>query len=613
MKINFLGSFKNDLANNDSFEKLRSSKLPGMLVAENPQLFQEGDSFCAAWGQFYDLEKSCRDLQIDPTDNPAKMLVNAFKSGDYKQANALYGEYTYVYRDKDTVVVGRDLTGAGLPVYYSDSFFSDSIDSFKQLSGTTPEIDMDALQAFLHLGTPMHPGTMFKGIKQLGPGEYLVYKSGNINTYAILPYDHYSNIFGSLKISEKEATEEIERLHKAAIKRRIAGKRNIALLMSGGYDSGGNVAALRNIYDGKGTGYSIGFKDDQWSELPLAKLLANTFDFDFHDYQIDGSELDDLPLIMKTLGIPFQENGLMVNYTVMRRVSKDSNDIILGGDGNDQVYGTGMQQVALHYFMTKYGMKPFQKLVSAFTRGSNSKLFSRVNFHNNRILNSTSFTSFGFDSSAIKKLLLKPAGKLQTDILKNHSLKEKSFDGLFKAHTYFKDFIHDGNNLIIYKASNMARLFGQQLSFPYMDKDSIEFVFSLPRELRFSGSVKEIAKGHGKSKFLHKRYLEPKLPREITHRKKQGGFAPLPIFFKDENRRKTVYQIIKKSEFSKELFNQKELNDFMNQYEHICNASDVWFWHQQSMAFKLFNLLTLITWLEIHVNGNQATSLNDLA
>lgn len=613
MKIIFLGSFEIATADSKKFEELKSSEFPGMLVNDVPQVFQEGDSYCMTWGQFYDLEKSCKDLQIEVTDNPAKLLFKAFANGNYQSAAFLYGEFTYLYRNSETLVIGRDLTGAGLPVFYSDKFFSDSIDSFKKVSGSTPEIDINALQDFLHLGTPIHPATLLKGIKQLGPGEYLVAKSNTVKPHSILPYEKYSNIFGSLKVSETEAAEELERLHKAAINRRIAGKKNIALLMSGGYDSGGNVAALRNIYDGKGTGYSIGFKDDQWSELPLAKLLANTFDFDFHDYQIDGSELEDLPTIMSTLGIPFQENGLMVNYTVMRRVSKDSNDIILGGDGNDQVYGTGMQQVALHYFMSKYGMKPFQNIISAFTKGSNNKLLSRVNFHNNRILNSTSFTSFGFDSSAIKKLLLNPGGKLHTNILKNHNLKEKSFDGLFKAHTYFKDFMHDGNNLIIYKASNMARLFGQQLSFPYMDKDSIEFVFSLPRELRFSGTAKEIAKGQGKSKYLHKKYLEPKLPREITHRKKQGGFAPLPIFFKDESRRKSVYEIIKKSEFSKALFNQKTLNDFMNQYELICNARDAWFWHQQSMAFKLFNLLTLITWLEIHMNGKQARRLNDLA
>jgi asparagine synthase (glutamine-hydrolysing) len=613
MNTKFLGAFTIDKSKETQFSNVRNSDIERIIKLDEQFSFTVGNERCFVWGYVYDLSKSCKDLGIDKTENPAEAIFKAVKNDSPEKVDAFYGEFTYLYFSDDQVILGRDHVGAGLPVFYTDKLFGNNIDDFKLDNSFSFQLDEETLKAFLHMGSPIPPRTMVKGVNQLAPGEFLVWKNGNISTGFLFPYEKYEKLFASLKIDEKEAAKELERLHKASIKRRIEGKKNVALLMSGGYDSGGNVAALRDLYDGQVSGYSIGFKDDQWSELPLAAFLAKEFNIDFHDYLIDGSEIDELPIIMRNLAFPFQENGVMVNYTVMKRVNQDANDMILGGDGNDQVYGTGMQQVALHYLTAKYGLKPFQKILSGMLAGSNHSKLSRIHFHNVRILNAADFTSFGFSKSEIKNFLKSPGTALETNLLKLNKLKVKGFDGLFMAHTYFKDFMNDGNGLIIFKASNMARLFGQQLSFPYMDKDSTEFVMSLPRELRFSGSVKDIAKGHGKSKFLHKSYLYPKLPKEITERKKQGGFAPLPKFFQDENRRKQIYQIIKKSDITKELFVESKLNDFISDYESICNAKDAWFWHQQSMAFRLFNLITLTIWWEIHFNNKPGDLLKDFS
>lgn len=596
-----------------------TTQIKGIKQSEIANIFQVAPEYqfeldgcsCFAWGQFYDLEKTCNDLNIKASDNPAEALAKAFKQKEFQNAEAFYGEFTYLYIEAGTVVIGRDLVGAGLPVFYSDTFFSNNIDDFKLIKTFDFTLDHESIKTFLNIGTPLPPKTLVENVSQLLPGEYLVFKNQKLSTHLIYSFDKYTSNFATLKLSEQEAARELECLHKAAISRRIKGKSNIALLLSGGYDSGGNIAALRDIYDGKTRGYSIGFKDDQWSELPLANLLADTFDVKFKSYLIDGSEIEELPIILKMLGQPFQENGVMVNYTVMKMVNQDQNDIILGGDGNDQVYGTGMHHLSLHHLSKKYGIKHLQTLLSALISGTNHSKLSKIDFHNSKIRNVDSQSSFGFNEKELKKLLKNKGDKLNTNFIKINDLKIKSFEDLFKSHTYYKDFMHDGCSLIIYKAANMARLFDQNLSFPYMDKDSIDFVFSLPREMRIPGTVKEMAKGNSPSKYLHKKYLKPKIPREITERKKQGGFAPLPKFFKDEKRRRMIYEIIRNSPLSEEIFDKDQLEAFFRQYEIICNTKDAWFWHQQSMAFKLFNLLTLTVWWQIHFNNHKGLTLGD--
>ena len=131
--------------------------------------------------------------------------------------------------------------------------------------------------------------------------------------------------------------------------------------MSGGYDSGANLAALRSIYDGEINSYSVGFKGDNWTELPLARIMSKAFGTRHHEYEIDGTEINALPKIVDYLGEPFVEGGLMVNYCAMRMIGEDKPEVILGGDGSDQYFGTSGREVALHYLAARTGMRPIMK------------------------------------------------------------------------------------------------------------------------------------------------------------------------------------------------------------------------------------------------------------
>lgn len=41
----------------------------------------------------------------------------------------------------------------------------------------------------------------------------------------------------------------------------------------------------------------------------------------------------------------------------------------------------------------------------------------------------------------------------------------------------------------------------------------------------------DIARGRGTAKYLLKHHYKSLLPEAITSKKKQGGFAPMPLFF----------------------------------------------------------------------------------
>ena len=144
-----------------------------------------------------------------------------------------------------------------------------------------------------------------------------------------------------------------------------------------------------------------------------------------------------------------------------------------------------------------------------------------------------------------------------------------------------------------------------------MNTDIYYFLQTIPRELKCKGSLKELAKGKGITKFLHKNYLKSKLPAEITDRKKQGGFAPLPIFFKDETQRKKLADFISNSDAAKELFSEKYIENFFAAYDSYVKSEGYWFWYKQVKAFQFFNLLVLTIWWEIFINNKSATEVKN--
>ena len=94
----------------------------------------------------------------------------------------------------------------------------------------------------------------------------------------------------------------------------------------------------------------------------------------------------------------------------MRMIGDDKPDVILGGDGSDQYFGTSGREVALHYLSARIGLRPLLRGISRLleheTFDTGGKL-SRINFHLDKILHILEGERFGFSDSALCALLQK--------------------------------------------------------------------------------------------------------------------------------------------------------------------------------------------------------------
>ncbi len=592
---------KTDVVFLSSFKSLLSNDFSGLVGFEQ---LSSGETHLFLSGKIY--------------NSKAETLLDRYiKEGEHV-FRSIDGEFLIVLVQAKKITFFRDRHGAGLQLFYSKDDCTNRLLNFTAISGFDLKPNYEALFTFLSIGYIPSPQTSLDGVKKLAGGCMLEVESNLFTVKDLFDSTDFLASAGTTKLSLDEAVDEYERLHQKAVLARVENKTKVGLLLSGGYDSGGNISKLRDVYDGNVVTYSIGFKDNPWTELPLAKILSERYNSTHFEYEIDGSEIMDLPRIVAETGDPFQEGGLMLNYSAMRLVkeSGENPQIILGGDGNDQHFGTSGKELALHWKFKKNGTQGFQKL---FDWAGNNSLFEKDNllfrsqFHNRKILHIQQSDIFGFTKHQLNTMNKLGYKMPPFEYLKSSPKSFKDFDQFFYCRNYFIDIKQVINEVILFKASKMAGMFSNNISFPYMSTDLYEFLKQMPVDYKFHGTLDELSKGKGQSKYLHKKYLKPKLPTEITDRKKQGGFAPLPIFLKEPVQRKIIFDFILKSAAVTAIFDRKKIQQLLGQYEKTANSSGYWFWFQQVQAHQIINLLTLVVWWELFMNGKtDIQSIQDL-
>lgn len=389
-------------------------------------------------------------LRATSQDTNAKLVAEMYLKTGSRAFSLLDGSFTIVYYSESECGIVRDHHGTHYPVYYADDgSFATSWLHLRECAETASEHDFVSLSRFLQRGIIDSERFVVSGIHALAAGGCIkVDKDRKQSTAAVI--QHSPQVIIDKNPDVESFSRRYGELHAQAIRRRIGDSRRVGILLSGGYDSGSNLAALRSVYDGVVDSYSVGFKGDTWTELPLARLMSKTFDTRHHEYEIDGSELE------------------IVIYRI-----------------------------------------------------------------------------------------------------------------------------------ILYKASRMARMFGNNLTFPFMDLEFYKFLQTLPVGLKCKDdSTLNIARGHSISKYLLKYHYKPQLPEAITSKKKQGGFAPMPLFFKDSIQRARLKEFILSSGIFDSYLCRDAVEKFLADYDREAERTDIWFWHRQNRALQYFNLLTLVTWWE---------------
>jgi len=571
-------------------------------------------SLCLIHGEYHNYHDLLQRAPLEGSfcEGDLELALQLYRVHGPEFAKKLNGLFCFAVLDKGqrSLILLNDRFGLARQIYWTivngRLFFSTHLKTLLACPGIRREIDPDGLNLFLKYSYIPSPWTIFAGIKKLPPGHTLVFKDGQAN------YDMYWELgLQANPITElEEAIPTYKHLLKESISRRLNGK--VGIFLSGGLDSSANVGLAAECTENQLKTFSIGFSDETFDERPYARIVAKHFNTEHFEYTITGDEIEDLPRLIYHLEEPYFEFGLFLTYLGMAAAQEEV-DVILGGEGADQMFGTGgfagALPAALRYLLLRYHLLwPASKFAGLLKGGY---FYDRDNWAFkfrllwNRAINLNHWYFYGYDENELTLLHQDQDLAHVPDIFsQDGNTIPASFPALYKDTQIGQDLNHYVNENVMVKSGRMADMLDLTLRESYLDTDVADFLVSLDFNLKRSGNLMDHLRGKFKTKFLHRKAMEDLLPTEIMTKPKQGGFVPVMIFLKDPELRKRIYGHLLDSETMKQYFRTDYLNTIFSNYERVQGQKIYWHNFYNSKANRILFLLTFDIWHHYYMQNS---------
>lgn len=249
---------------------------------------------------------------------------------------------------RQRALLARDPLGVK-PLYYARVddvlVFASELKSLLASGLVEPEIDWEAIDAFLTLGYIPAPRSPLRHVSKLRPGHWIAIADGRFSVEQYWRYPHPTPAREPL--SQEAWAERLLAELDESVRLRLMSDVPLGAMLSGGLDSSVVVGLMARHMSEPVKTFSVGFADaGDANELADARLVASAFGTEHHelelrlaDEQVDLAELAwwlDEPLAdLSALGF------LHISELAARHVT-----VALSGQGADELFGGYRKHVA---------------------------------------------------------------------------------------------------------------------------------------------------------------------------------------------------------------------------------------------------------------------------
>ncbi|MEW6118599.1 MAG: asparagine synthase C-terminal domain-containing protein [Pseudomonadota bacterium] len=195
------------------------------------------------------------------------------------------------------------------------------------------DIDPQAIYDFLYFHTIPAPGSLYRGVRKLLPGQMLVLKNGQLETrfYWRADYAPVDSDFATHKATFRALLDEAVR---------DADAPHTAAFLSGGTDSSTVVGALTAVRGSPVDTFSIGFDADGFDEMEYARCAAERYASRSHEYYLKPADIvTAIPVIAREYDEPFGNDSAVPTYFCAKTAHDAGFRRMLAGDGGDEIFG----------------------------------------------------------------------------------------------------------------------------------------------------------------------------------------------------------------------------------------------------------------------------------
>jgi asparagine synthase (glutamine-hydrolysing) len=417
--------------------------------------------------------------------------------------------------------------------------FGSELKALLPVPGLDRAISPAALARYLAFEYVPPPQAIFAGVRKLDAAERLVLDLGRnangapeVRRYWDLPFPAQHSDW-----PVEEAAEELRRLIKRAVERRLVADVPVGAFLSGGIDSSTVVAAMAELAGAdRIKTYSIGFGDQSFDESGHARLVANHLGTEHHEHRLDArATIEALPAVAELLDEPLGDASIVPTY-LLCQFTRQQVTVALSGDGGDELFA------GYPTFLADGPARLYDRLPAA-VRGLAARAAQRLPA-------STDYFSLDFKAQQFLRGGTQPGPVRhqrwlssflpeELDTLLTPEVRAAAGDPLAEVAAwadttparderdrlmdFYTRFYLAGD--VNVKVDRAAGAVGLEVRSPLQDTELVAFACQLPPALRLRGLT---------SKYILKTAMRGRLPDAIVDRKKQGFAVPVARWLREE-------------------------------------------------------------------------------
>jgi asparagine synthase (glutamine-hydrolysing) len=534
-----------------------------------------------------------------------EVILHLYEEEGTNAVNRLNGMFAFAIWDQDLnrLWVCRDRIGIKPIVYYWDDkhfIFASEIKALLADPAISKELDYEALQLYLAFNYVPAPFTIFKGIKKLEPGKFLLLRDGKveIGTYweppnsidqdiASLPFKEQIELFrGPLYEGVNDAVNS-----------RMIADVPLGAFLSGGIDSSIIVALMARSSNKPVKTFSMGFKGDNlYDETHYAQEVAERYRTDHHVFKLGYQDmLDVLPDVISAFDEPFADSSAIPTYIVSRETKKYV-AVALSGDGGDELFA-GYRSYLGEYWYARYMQIPgifrngiIEKVIKTLPDSRDIKILEYIR----RLKKFIRATKGSFPERLLSLKEVFPDEIREMLLLNNcNSGNDSQQDPASgRIHQLLSRYNGDRINSILYsdfkdslpgdmltKVDWMSMKNSLEVRVPLLDHRIVELAF------RMKGSLKI---KNGKTKFILKHVFKDLLPPGLYNRPKAGFEVPISRWLKTDLKFLIDQYLAKEKLREQGIFDFEIVDDLIQ--KHLSNKTDT--------SWMLWNLIVFQHWYQ---------------
>ena len=487
-------------------------------------------------GEIYTYQTLRRELEAKghrfASRTDTEVIVHLYEDLRERCLEPLNGDFAFAIWDSadQRLFVARDRLGVK-PLYYwhhgRQFAFASELKALLRLPEVSRDLDHEALDAYLTFLYVPAPRSVFRQIKKLPPGCWLSFQNGTVRV------ERYWNIpeaAAPARLKEPLAEPILASLQDA-VRLRLVSDVPLGAFLSGGIDSSSVVALMSRSTTRPVQTFSIGFETPyaSYNELPAARLVAERFQTDHHEFVVNADLAHLLPQAVWHLDEPFADSSALLTF-LLSREAKRTVTVALTGTGGDELFG------GYPRYLGAWASLAYEKLPRGLRRGlaGMAGVLPESTTSRNPAGRLKRFADGGLLSPEDRYLAwLSYLTRPLKDGLYAEGFRA-TLNG-FDAHASYRALLARGaagfvdrvNTLdlqtylpddLLVMGDKMSMAHGLEIRVPFCDHRLVEAACAIPMQRRMKGF---------RLKALLKEAVRPLLPPALLGKPKQGFMAPL--------------------------------------------------------------------------------------